>query len=117
MPLLHRRQPEAHPCPRSCTRRDRTACMDPTTKQIPRLPSHLRAVYGSPVPGGCPHPSLWCYGCRITNRESVFAMSTLTAVVDDLVAANRILAGLDVLDGFGHVSIRHPDRAERVLPP
>ena len=38
-------------------------------------------------------------------------MSTLTAVVDDLVAANRILAGLDVLDGFGHVSVRHPDRA------
>jgi ribulose-5-phosphate 4-epimerase/fuculose-1-phosphate aldolase len=42
-------------------------------------------------------------------------MSTLTAVVDDLVAANRILAGLDVLDGFGHVSVRHPDRADRFL--
>ena len=38
-------------------------------------------------------------------------MTTMTAVVDDLVAANRILAGLDVLDGFGHVSVRHPDRA------
>jgi len=38
-------------------------------------------------------------------------MSTLTNVVDDLVAANRILAGLDVLDGFGHVSVRHPERA------
>jgi ribulose-5-phosphate 4-epimerase/fuculose-1-phosphate aldolase len=42
-------------------------------------------------------------------------MSTLTAVVDDLVAANRILAGLDVLDGFGHVSARHPDRANCYL--
>jgi len=42
-------------------------------------------------------------------------MSTLTAVVDDLVAANRILAGLDVLDGFGHVSARHPERADRYL--
>jgi hypothetical protein len=42
-------------------------------------------------------------------------MSTLTAVVDDLVAANRILAGLDVLDGFGHVSVRHPDRADCFL--
>jgi ribulose-5-phosphate 4-epimerase/fuculose-1-phosphate aldolase len=42
-------------------------------------------------------------------------MSALTAVVDDLVAANRILAGLDVLDGFGHVSVRHPDRADRFL--
>lgn len=42
-------------------------------------------------------------------------MGTLTAVVDDLVAANRILAGLDVLDGFGHVSVRHPDRTDRFL--
>jgi ribulose-5-phosphate 4-epimerase/fuculose-1-phosphate aldolase len=42
-------------------------------------------------------------------------MSALTAVVDDLVAANRILAGLDVLDGFGHVSVRHPDRADCFL--
>jgi ribulose-5-phosphate 4-epimerase/fuculose-1-phosphate aldolase len=42
-------------------------------------------------------------------------MSTLTAVVDDLVAANRILAGLGVLDGFGHVSARHPDRADCFL--
>ena len=40
-------------------------------------------------------------------------MSSLTTVIDDLVAANRILAGLGVLDGFGHVSVRHPDRADR----
>jgi ribulose-5-phosphate 4-epimerase/fuculose-1-phosphate aldolase len=36
-------------------------------------------------------------------------------VSDDLVAANRILAGLGVLDGFGHVSVRHPDRPDRYL--
>ena len=42
-------------------------------------------------------------------------MSTSTAIVDDLVAANRILAGLEVLDGFGHVSVRHPDRADSFL--
>jgi ribulose-5-phosphate 4-epimerase/fuculose-1-phosphate aldolase len=42
-------------------------------------------------------------------------MSTLSTVIDDLVVANRILAGLDVLDGFGHVSVRHPDRADRYL--
>ena len=40
-------------------------------------------------------------------------MSTLDALLDDLVAANRILAGLGVLDGFGHVSVRDPDRADR----
>lgn len=42
-------------------------------------------------------------------------MSSLTPTIEDLVAANRILAGLGVLDGFGHVSARHPDRADRYL--
>jgi len=42
-------------------------------------------------------------------------MSALTTVVDDLVAANRILAGLEVLDGFGHVSVRHPERTDCFL--
>ncbi len=35
------------------------------------------------------------------------------AVIEDLVAANRILADQGVLDGFGHVSIRHPNAPER----
>ena len=43
------------------------------------------------------------------------AMPTLPELVDDLVAANRILAGLSVLDGFGHVSARHPDDPSRYL--
>ncbi|WP_293799695.1 class II aldolase/adducin family protein [uncultured Bosea sp.] len=34
-------------------------------------------------------------------------------VLDDLVAANRILAREGVLDGFGHVSARHPLDPER----
>ena len=42
-------------------------------------------------------------------------MSTLDALIDDIVAANRILAGLAVLDGFGHVSARHPERPDRFL--
>ena len=42
-------------------------------------------------------------------------MSTLPTIIDDLVAANRILAGLGVLDGFGHISVRHPDRADCFL--
>ena len=42
-------------------------------------------------------------------------MGNLAAVLDDLVAANRILAGLDVLDGFGHVSARHPEHPDRFL--
>src|SRR5580704_14538229 len=37
------------------------------------------------------------------------------AAIDDLVAANRILADQGVLDGFGHVSMRHPGAANRYL--
>jgi ribulose-5-phosphate 4-epimerase/fuculose-1-phosphate aldolase len=36
-------------------------------------------------------------------------------LIDDLVAANRILAHEHVLDGFGHVSIRDPRNANRYL--
>lgn len=35
--------------------------------------------------------------------------------VRDLVAANRILAHEGVVDGYGHISIRHPERADRFL--
>src|SRR6266851_2457846 len=35
---------------------------------------------------------------------------TLTQALDELVTANRILAREGVVDSFGHVSIRHPDR-------
>lgn len=40
---------------------------------------------------------------------------SLAQVVEDLVAANRILAHYGVLDGFGHVSSRHPERPDRYL--
>jgi ribulose-5-phosphate 4-epimerase/fuculose-1-phosphate aldolase len=33
--------------------------------------------------------------------------------LEDLVIANRILARERVVDGFGHVSMRHPGRADR----
>jgi ribulose-5-phosphate 4-epimerase/fuculose-1-phosphate aldolase len=41
--------------------------------------------------------------------------SALTSVLEDLVAANRILFRQGVVDGFGHVSARHPDRPDRFL--
>jgi HCOMODA/2-hydroxy-3-carboxy-muconic semialdehyde decarboxylase len=37
------------------------------------------------------------------------------SAIDDLVAASRILAAEGVLDGYGHVSMRHPGRADRYL--
>jgi len=40
-------------------------------------------------------------------------VTNLDALLDDLVVANRILAGLGVVDGFGHVSVRHPEHADR----
>src|SRR5438128_4702424 len=36
-------------------------------------------------------------------------------LVDDLVAANRILVDQGVLDGYGHVSVRHPANPDRFL--
>ena len=36
-------------------------------------------------------------------------MSNLDTVIRDLVIANRILAREEVVDAYGHVSIRHPD--------
>jgi ribulose-5-phosphate 4-epimerase/fuculose-1-phosphate aldolase len=40
-------------------------------------------------------------------------MRGLTAALDELVTANRILAHEGVVDSFGHVSVRHPDRVDR----
>jgi len=37
------------------------------------------------------------------------------AIIEDLVAANRILAGEGVVDAYGHVSIRHPANPNRYL--
>src|SRR5256885_16112341 len=36
-------------------------------------------------------------------------------LIDDLVAANRILADRGVVDGYGHVSVRHPADPQRYL--
>ena len=36
-------------------------------------------------------------------------MHNLDTVIQDLVVANRILAKEDVVDAYGHVSVRNPD--------
>src|SRR6266852_7313956 len=43
------------------------------------------------------------------------AMSDLDRIVRELVIANRILANEDVVDAYGHVSVRHPDDPGRYL--
>lgn len=40
-------------------------------------------------------------------------MSDLDQLLHDLVVANRILAHESVVDAYGHVSVRHPDRPDR----
>jgi len=40
-------------------------------------------------------------------------MAGLHVYREDLVIANRILAHEGVVDGFGHVSVRHPERPDR----
>lgn len=57
-----------------------------------------------------------------TKREAVSSPRTASLVADadpaliaDLVAANRILFHQGVVDGFGHVSVRHDKHRERFL--
>jgi ribulose-5-phosphate 4-epimerase/fuculose-1-phosphate aldolase len=42
-------------------------------------------------------------------------MENVDAVIDNLVAANRILAHENIVDAFGHVSQRHPENPARFL--
>jgi HCOMODA/2-hydroxy-3-carboxy-muconic semialdehyde decarboxylase len=42
-------------------------------------------------------------------------MSNLDTLIQDLVIANRILAKEEVVDAYGHVSVRHPDDPKRFL--
>jgi HCOMODA/2-hydroxy-3-carboxy-muconic semialdehyde decarboxylase len=40
---------------------------------------------------------------------------TVASVIRELVDANHILFDQGVVDGFGHVSVRHPERSDRFL--
>ena len=42
-------------------------------------------------------------------------MSKLDYLLQELVTANRILAREEVVDSFGHISVRHPDNPQRFL--
>src|SRR5947207_4174988 len=42
-------------------------------------------------------------------------MHNLDTVIQDLVVANRILAKEDVVDAYGHVSVRNPDNPRHFL--
>jgi len=42
-------------------------------------------------------------------------MNNITEQLEELVTANRILAREGIVDAFGHVSIRHPERTDRYI--
>jgi ribulose-5-phosphate 4-epimerase/fuculose-1-phosphate aldolase len=48
-------------------------------------------------------------------RIRLEAQQAPQALIDDLVAGNHILANEMVLDGYGHISVRHPGRKDRFL--
>src|SRR5262249_6653830 len=58
-------------------------------------------------------------GALVVRRTAAQAPTSAGPVdpklIDDLVAANRILADQGVVDGYGHVSVRHPADAQRYL--
>ena len=41
--------------------------------------------------------------------------ANVTALIEELVAANHVLAAKDILDGWGHVSVRSPDNPAHYL--
>lgn len=45
--------------------------------------------------------------------KGALRVSALDATLDELVVANRILAHENVVDAFGHITIRHPERPDR----
>ncbi|SDL40060.1 HCOMODA/2-hydroxy-3-carboxy-muconic semialdehyde decarboxylase [Modicisalibacter muralis] len=47
--------------------------------------------------------------------QATVAVSDIDDLLQDLVHANHILSNEGVLDAFGHVSVRHPERPERFL--
>ncbi len=70
--------------------------------------------------------SRWVIGCGFVaalfagdparaQTASASAGAADPAIINNLVAANRILAAEGVLDGLGHVSIRHPGNPARYL--
>jgi HCOMODA/2-hydroxy-3-carboxy-muconic semialdehyde decarboxylase len=53
--------------------------------------------------------------CLASAQSPASGGSVDAALIEDLVAANRILADQGVLDAYGHVSIRHPGNPNRYV--
>jgi ribulose-5-phosphate 4-epimerase/fuculose-1-phosphate aldolase len=58
---------------------------------------------------------LFTNGPAYSQARPVSAGAPDPVLVEDLVAANRILASKDILDGYGHISVRHDKDPKRFL--
>jgi ribulose-5-phosphate 4-epimerase/fuculose-1-phosphate aldolase len=74
----------------------------PRSRQKNRMPSVLVAVFVA-------------LAAIASDTPASAQSSDLKTLTDDLVAANRILYRQGVVDGFGHVSVRHPNQPDRFL--
>jgi ribulose-5-phosphate 4-epimerase/fuculose-1-phosphate aldolase len=55
------------------------------------------------------------YTLSQAKAQNASASQTIASISDDLVVGSRILADLGVVDGFGHVSARHPTNPDHFL--
>jgi HCOMODA/2-hydroxy-3-carboxy-muconic semialdehyde decarboxylase len=76
---------------------------------VPRR--HVLAVLG-----GAASASLVRNLTGVAQQQTPFSATRVDpTVIEDLVAANHVLAHEGVLDGYGHVSVRRPGAADRFL--
>ena len=79
-----------------------------STRLAPRAFNRRHFLIGSSV--------LLAGALTLSMRKAWTAQLTADpALVEDMVAANRILAALDIVDGYGHVSMRHDKNPNRYL--
>ncbi|MEO6024946.1 MAG: class II aldolase/adducin family protein [Burkholderiales bacterium] len=57
----------------------------------------------------------WLVRSQYASSEPSSAGPVDPALIEDLVAANHILANEGVVDGYGHVSVRHDKSPDRFL--
>ena len=75
--------------------------------RLPATPQRIKAILREAAQRG--------RLAAVRGIEGANTMSNFEALIQDLVIANRILAREEVVDAYGHVSVRHPDNPNRFL--
>ena len=76
---------------------------------------HLRRSGRAILLAIAPVAAMWVASIATAQQVPVSGGPVDPQLIEDLVAANRILADQGVLDGWGHVSVRHPRDPNRYL--